>query len=90
MSRTGGVPHVSAAGNEMVTPDVVGVSHDVASYPEAYVGVTEHGDYALAIRQANGREAAGTEGVMNLAWGETNWWPGGWMLPGRPTRPILR
>ena len=75
MSHTGGVPHVSAAGSEVVTRDVLGVGHDPSRDPEAYVGVVHDEEYALASRKRNGREAEWTQGV-NLFSVATNWWPG--------------
>jgi hypothetical protein len=81
LSKVDGVSHVSAAGSEMVTPDIVALAHAPGSWKEAYAGVTHHEEYALATRQANGAEAHWTDGV-NFPQARTNWWRGeGGMAP---------
>ena len=88
MSRTGGVPHVSASGSEVISADIVGLSHNPSTWPEAYVGVVHHEEYALASRRENGREARYTDSV-DLANAMTNWWPSQGPIQAAPT-PISR
>ena len=63
LSKTGGAPHVSAAGSQTVSEDVVGMDHDPSSWPEAYLGVAHHPEYALGIRKVDGNRAEGTVGA---------------------------
>ena len=74
MSKTGGNVHISYAGNNKFSGDVLPIDFEQADWPEAYLGVVEDENYALAIRKKNGNEAAYAEGapITNLG---TNWWP---------------
>jgi len=73
LSNLNGNSHVSAAGSETATDDIVGLAHEPDSWPEAYAGVVHHQGYALSIRTDNGSQAAWTDGVR-LARVKTNWW----------------
>jgi hypothetical protein len=74
MSDTGGNPHGSYAGSTVESSDIVGVPHDPSTYPEAYLGVVQDQDYALAIRTKGGGQASWTNGAT-IAGLTTNWWP---------------
>ena len=77
LSILDGAPHISVAGNRIVSPDVVSLPHRPASYPEAYVGDAANEEWAMAYRTQGGAELAETRGTNftlgNLA--VTNWWP---------------
>lgn len=86
LSKLGGQSHVSVAGSESVTEDVVPLDHEPGSWEEAYLGVAYHEEYALATRTAQGEEAGWTDGVQfNRV--ITNWWrsEGGIASPSNPT-----
>jgi hypothetical protein len=74
LSNTAGKAHGSYAGSRTQSSDIVGSTHDVRTYPEAYLGVVEHQDWALAIRTNAGAWAAWTNGA-NMANTNANWWP---------------
>lgn len=86
LSKVDGLSHVSAAGSEVATPDVVPLPHDPGVWEEAYLGVAHHEEYALATRTAQGAQAAWTDGVRFLR-ARTNWWrgEGGMSSAGNPT-----
>ena len=90
LSKTGGTPHVSAGGAEMVTPDVVSLPHDMPAYPEAYLGQVHHRDWALAYRAPDGLELEQVRGAPIAALGNsgttrTNWWPAAGGMPSAQT-----
>lgn len=70
MSRTGGITHISFAGSVLMSEDVEPQENDVSQWPEAYLGVDEHDDYALAIQRGDS-EAAGTVGANLRSIGTT-------------------
>jgi len=84
MSRTGGQTHISHAGNNKPSADIISIDFEQADWPEAYLGVVEDEHWALAIRKQNGNEATYAAGcpITNLG---TNWWPGSGAVDARPT-----
>jgi len=64
----------SYAGARVLSSDIVGRDHDMTARPEAYLGVVEAHEWAMAIRQNNGNQAAWTDG-SSVADQRSNWWP---------------
>jgi len=52
----------SYAGARVLSSDIVGRDHDMTVRPEAYLGVVEANEWAMAIRRSNGNQAAWTDG----------------------------
>ena len=64
----------SYAGSRVLSSDIVGRAHDMTVRPEAYLGVVEAGEWAMAIRANNGNQASWTNG-STVADQKSNWWP---------------
>lgn len=74
LSNTGGSPHGTYAGPRITSSDLIGRPHDMTQMPEAYVGVVEDGNWAMAIRRDSGTDAPNIAG-STVADRRTNWWP---------------
>ena len=74
LSNTGGSPHGTYAGPRITSTDLIGRAHDMTQMPEAYLGVTEAGGWAMAIRDDNGGDAPWIDG-STVTDQKTNWWP---------------
>jgi hypothetical protein len=72
MSNTGGSAKIAYAGTNQEPADISGSTHDVSTYPEAYLGPAHHHNWALAMRNSGGARAAWTDAV-NLASAQTNY-----------------
>jgi hypothetical protein len=64
----------SYAGSRVLSSDIVGRAHDMTVRPEAYLGVVEANEWAMAIRASNGNQASWTNG-STVADQKSNWWP---------------
>jgi hypothetical protein len=64
----------SYAGARVLSSDIVGRAHDMTVRPEAYLGVVEANEWAMAIRRNNGTQAAWTN-MSTVADQKSNWWP---------------
>ena len=82
MSRTGGNVHITFAGSNLESSDIVNVNHDVATYPEAYLGPAHHDAWALSSRNADGHPNTFVQGPP-LANPHTNYWPAIGPMAGR-------
>ena len=74
LSNTGGTPHGTFAGARILSGDLIGRDHSMTSQPEAYLGVVQDGDWAMAIRSDGGGQAYRTDAATNSGV-TTNWWP---------------
>jgi hypothetical protein len=64
----------SFAGARTLSSDIIPLTHDMSSMPEAYLGVVEANAYAMSIRSNSGGQATWTNG-NSVADVVTNWWP---------------
>jgi len=64
----------SYAGSRVLSSDIVNRDHDMSVRPEAYLGVVEANEWAMAIRSSNGNQAYRTNGAT-VADVKSNWWP---------------
>ena len=74
MSRTDGQVKVAYAGTDIEPPDIVGLPHDPATYPEACLGASHHPEWALSVRNADGVRQEWTDNI-DLRNVVTNYWP---------------
>ena len=74
MSNTGGEAKIAFAGTNLEPSDVSSLAHEVRNYPEAYLGASEHHDWALSLRSSGGGRTTWTDAV-NLSGANTNYWP---------------
>ena len=70
------------AGPRTMSSAIVPLTHDMAATPEAYLGAVHSGEWALALRDANGREAAWTDGIA-LDNARQSYWPSASGVPGK-------
>jgi hypothetical protein len=64
----------SYAGARTLSSDIVPLAHDMKTMPEAYLGVVEANEWAMAIRASNGNQASRTDGAT-ISDVKSNWWP---------------
>lgn len=74
LSNTGGAPHGTYAGPRALSSDLVQRAHDMTKMPEAYLGVVEAEEWAMAIRRESGADARNIAG-STVADRKSNWWP---------------
>ena len=74
LSNTGGSPHGTYAGPRILSADLVQRAHDMTKMPEAYLGLVEANEWAMAMRRSNGNQAPSING-STVADVKTNWWP---------------
>ena len=74
LSNTGGSAHGTYAGARILSSDLVQRAHDMTKMPEAYLGVLEDEEWAMAIRRNSGADAPNIAG-STVADRKTNWWP---------------
>lgn len=74
LSNTNSTPHVTAVGGLSVSQDVERIPQNPSTYPEAYLGVVEDENWALAYRLKDGNEQIQARGVPQHR-AQTNYWP---------------
>ena len=74
LSNTGGTPHGTYSGARALSSDLVNRAHDMTKMPEAYLGLVEDEEWAMALRRNSGADAPNIAG-STVADRKTNWWP---------------